>query len=296
MKKYGVATSVMLFSTLLGLVLPIQAQVAGHQKNIFQSKIVKADDVDTKTQNIADATDKVNEALAQVKLDGTANLSGISDDVISQLNDTFEANLTRVVSLFQGPNGYITKYNAGQLTDQEFLDDVNTKVIAGGSASLSSKALPIDWESAAQLIALFVNRRQQQINNADLNADQLVLANKVAGSSITKYTDVTQMATKVSKSNTTEEVSVAVNALLKNDIDGTKSATTGQPNSTQLADAQFFLESIANSRKTAINSLKSSSDDSKAAAIKSVTDALEEYKSKLNDATLTVGSLVSRAV
>lgn len=287
MKKVTTMSGALLFSTILGLVLPVGSQISGRQASVSQTIVAKADDTDLKANNIEDATNKVNEAVDQAKLDSTVNLDATSSDTVNQLQAKFEANLA--VSK-KGLQKYIDDYTSGKLTDQQFLSNVNTNIIAG----LGNKPLPIDWGSAAQLVSNFADRRQQQVSEANVTDSQLVAANKIAKeSNVVQNSNASNLKNQASRANLAKKVSYVASLYITNNIDGTQSAKTDKPNTTQLEDANYFLEKMADSRKNTISSLKSVSDSAKATAISAVDSALAADKEKVTSSSMTVGDLAS---
>lgn len=120
-KRYHVMTGIMLFSTVLGLVLPISMKSDSHPQATDVS--VRADDVnvsDVKAQTIKSESDKVDQGLAALEADSTVNLAKTETDTATALKTAFNTNIEK----FKAKGLYeelVSEYNAGTIDDNTFL-------------------------------------------------------------------------------------------------------------------------------------------------------------------------------
>ncbi|WP_461243283.1 DUF5776 domain-containing protein [Secundilactobacillus muriivasis] len=301
MKKYGVVTSIMLFSTFLGLISPIQVVTQTKQGKFASAPLsAKADSTNTKAQDIEDATAKFNETLAQVNLDATVNLDGTDTNAISALKSSFDDNLSAASMTSQ--NDYSrdssikgltkiqasSKYYSDGTYDQNQFNQANTSAIN----TLTDVSLPVDWESAAELVATFANKRKEEI--AVAGATSSATANSVITAQ-EKYTNPQVLVSYTGKSIADQNISSFLQSkvlvpYLTTNIDGTKFSGK-EANTTQIADAKFFVENIANARKQVVNSLASASDKAKADTNAKIDTALASDEEKIDSGTLTFSAL-----
>ena len=249
MKKYGVVTSIMLFSTMLGVALPIPS-IVGDKYGIGSSE--------TMTAKADDTSDLNAEILAQVKLDATVNLPNTNADTIQVLKAAFD------------------------------------KKVANGTAS-TDIALPIDWESAAQLVVTFANRRKEQIANEGLTASDA--ANSVVTAQ-EQYTDPQALVKYATKTTGIKSISIFLSQkvlapYINTKINGERNAvgTETKPTEAQVADAKFLIEKIADARKEVVNNLASASDEAKADTSSAIDDAVTSDEKELDSDTMTVPTL-----
>lgn len=281
-KRYHVVTGLVLFSTILGLVLPGSINIS--HRPLTTDVSVKADDVntdDTKTQNINDARNKLNQLSADFEADAQVNLSGTDADTITALKNQFDTN-TEASTSSNKLETEISNYTNGASDDATFLNNIGYIF-----TDLNDRALPVDWEAFSQVFAEAYQQREQEISAAGLtdNAKATQFANTVKA-----YADPIYL----SKSTATKTKLASSGGLLANciskGVDGINIASSGTPDSRQLADAEMILEEVVNARKTMINNLKSVSDQSKNAALTKIDDAMASDKAKIQ-AAKTSGAL-----
>lgn len=294
MKKYGVVTSIMLFSTFLGLISPIQAATQAKQGRFASAPLsAKADSMDTKTQDIEAATAKFNQILAQVKLDATVNLDGTDADVVSALKSSFDVNLSAAsmtsrneYSMDPSVKGLTwIQANSKRYSDGTYDQDTFNQANTSAFNKLTNVSLPIDWESAAQLVTTFANKRKEEIAAENLTSSE------IANSVILKqnqYTDPQTLVASYPDKTGVDGISrflqiKVINPYLTTNIDGSKSSDK-QANARQVAEAQFFIENIADARKQVVNSLASVSDKAKADTNTKIDAAVKSDETQLSEA------------
>lgn len=274
----------MLFSTVLGLVLPISMKTGSYPGMDVSAKADDVSETDTKNQTIKSASDKVDQVFAALEMNATVNLPETEADTETALKTAFDTNVENLKAkkIFETNT---SNYTNGSIDESTFLSYVNSYLsdqVDGGVP------LPIEWESSAQFLAKIYELRNQKISDAGL-ADN-AKAVKVA-SATQPYTDPVYLSGKAAtRAKIITSIAGTTYNYIVNGIDGEKISSTTKPDARQLSDAQTFLEGIVNVRKTVINSLKSVSDKSKSDAIAEINTAMEADQAKIS-AVQTSGEL-----
>lgn len=149
MKLQRVTTSVLLFSTILGVSVPVQDQ--------FTQQVAYAD-TDVSSTMIADISQARDEVQTLVK-----TLSpNMTDDATSQspLVQTYDTHLSTVNTI----ETQITAYEAGKLSRSQFLTAVKNI-----ETSLINLATPVDWQAEANLVAALLQERQTEISQSGID-------------------------------------------------------------------------------------------------------------------------------
>lgn len=280
MKKNELATGIMLFSTILGLVMPVGGQVK--QSGLTQNIVAKADDTsntDTTTQDIADATSQVNEAVSNLK----ANANEVTD--ASNLQTYFEQNLSNL-NVDSTLQGYVDSYQNGSITQDAFQTNVKALI-----AKINGLATPADWERASELVNAIASQKDTLLKNSNLSSDLLTkdesLLSVQTGHFDNSYISTSSGITYVNVSNLTTQVANALNKIF--DIGITPTTGTGKPDNGQLVFAESILEQIEASREDAVKNdhIGSATDAQKQSAINNMQTQLEDDKTLLQSDSIT---------
>ncbi|KRK98588.1 hypothetical protein FD04_GL000320 [Secundilactobacillus odoratitofui DSM 19909 = JCM 15043] len=272
MKLQRVTTSVLLFSTILGVSVPVQDQ--------FTQQVAYAD-TDVSSTMIADISQARDEVQTLVK-----TLSpNMTDDATSQspLVQTYDTHLSTVNTI----ETQITAYEAGKLSRSQFLTAVKNI-----ETSLINLATPVDWQAEANLVAALLQERQTEISQSGI--DQSALSTNIA--KYQKYTDATTISKNTlmrSKTGLSMLWNNLVNALLQTSVDTDTDTGDTTLHDDQRTFANFMLTQLATMRQTQIKQQAVGTDASKQTALAMVTQSLANDKAKLADKTLTKTGLIS---
>lgn len=269
MKLQRFTTSVLLFSTILGVSVPVQDQFTQHA-------YADTDVSSTMTADISQARDEVQTLVKTLS-------PNMTDDATSesQLVQTYDTHLSTVNTI----ETQITAYEADKLSRSQFLTAVKNI-----ETSLINLATPVDWQAEADLVAALLQERQTEISQS--GTDQSALSTNIA--KYQKYTDATTISKNTlmrSKTGFSTLWNNLVNALLQTSVDTDTGDTTLHDD--QRTFASFMLTQLATMRQTQIKQQAVGTDASKQTALAMVTQSLANDKAKLADKTLTKTGLMS---